>query len=128
MILFKLCLSQSYEFIGNFERGYIMTNSSSRRTRENNRSLITFFQEWNLFYFFFLLKKDTCDVLMQFKVSSSVSENVTGIDMQDKWLSVPDRVQMTDINEALSPSIKSWCLLKFVSVLVSGSYDCYILL
>lgn len=74
------------------------------------------------------MKEDTCIVLMQYKASLSVSENITGIDLQDKWLSLPDRVQMTDINEALSPSIKSWCLLQFISVLVSGSYDCYILL
>lgn len=79
-------------------------------------------------FFFLLLKEDTCDVLMQYKASSSVSENVTGIDLQDKWLSLPDRVQMTVINEVLSPSIKSWCLLQFISVLVSGNYDCYILL
>lgn len=128
MILFKLCLSQSYEYIGNFEKYYRMTNSSSRGTTEKKASLITFFKKWNLYFFFLLLKEDTCDVLMQYKASSSVSENVTGIDLQDKWLSLPDRVQMTVINEVLSPSIKSWCLLQFISVLVSGNYDCYILL
>lgn len=119
--------------MGNFERGYIMTNSSSssssRRTMEKTRSLIPFLSRNEIPFIFFLhLKKDTCDVLMQYKASSSVSENVTGIDLQDKSLSLPDRVQMTDINEVLSPSIKSWCLLQFVSILVSGSYDYNILL
>jgi len=58
---------------------------------------------------------------MQYKAPVSVWEYVTGIDLQEKWLALSHNIQKTDINEDLSPKIKSWCLLQLSSGLVSGS-------
>lgn len=58
---------------------------------------------------------------MHYNGSVSVSENVAGIDLLEKWLPLSGGVQMTDINEALIPSIKCWCLLQLTSGLVSES-------